>query len=115
MHVINLNDGNSKETYWISIFINRNTVIYFDSFRIKYIPQEVFKKIRDESVTHNTFRIKGNKYIMCGFYFSTYIEYMLPGKTLLGYTNLFSPNDYLKNDKIMYKYFKDKCGRRSES
>ena len=33
---------------------------------------------------------------------------MLAGKTLSNYTNLFSPNDYKKNDKIVYKYFKDK-------
>ena len=37
---------------------------------------------------------------MCGFYCSAFIEYMLAGKTLLDYTNLFSPNDYNKNDKI---------------
>ena len=29
-------------------------------------------------------------------------------KTLLDYTDLFSPKDYKKNDKIIYKYFKDK-------
>ena len=26
-----------------------------------------------------------------------------------------SPNDYKKNDKIIYKYFKDKYDRRSKS
>ena len=36
----------------------------------------------------------------------TFIEYMIAGKTLLNYTNLFSPNYYKKNDKIIYKYFK---------
>ena len=40
---------------------------------------------------------------------------MLVGKTFLDYTNLFSPNDYLKNDKVIYKYFKDRYGRRSKS
>ena len=30
---------------------------------------------------------------------------MLKGKSLLEYTNLFSPNDYEKNDKIILKYF----------
>ena len=37
---------------------------------------------------------------------------MTPGKTLLDYANLFSPNDYKKNYKIIYKYFKDKYGKR---
>ena len=45
---------------------------------------------------------------MCGFYCKAFIEYMLVGKTLLDYTNLFIPNDYKKNGKIIYKYFKDK-------
>ena len=30
---------------------------------------------------------------------------MLKGKSLLDYTNLFSPNDYEKNDKMILKYF----------
>ena len=33
---------------------------------------------------------------------------MLEGKMLLDYTNLFSPNNYKKNDRIIYKYLKDK-------
>ena len=37
---------------------------------------------------------------------------MLAGKTFLDYSNLFSPNDYKKNDKIIYNYFKEKYGRR---
>ena len=51
---------------------------------------------------------------MCGFYGIAFIEYMLAGKTLLDYINFFSPNGYKKNDKIIYKYFKDKYGRRSK-
>ena len=40
---------------------------------------------------------------------------MLAGKTFSDYVDLFSPNDYKENDKIIYKYFKDKYGRRSKS
>ena len=47
---------------------------------------------------------------MYGFYCLVFIEYMLAGKTLLDYTNLFSLSDYKKNDKIIYKYVKDKLG-----
>ena len=70
--------------------------MYFDSFGIECIPEEVLNKIRDKS-------------IMCGFCCIPFIEYMILGKTLLDYTNLFSPNDYKKNDKIIYKYFKNMC------
>ena len=66
------------------------------------------------SITHNIFRIQDNESIMCGFYCIAFIEYMLAAKTFLDYINLFSPNDYKKNDKIIYKYFQDKHGRRSK-
>ena len=88
---------------------------YFGPVGIEYIPQEVLNKIKDKSITHNIFRIQDNESIMCKFYCITFIEYMLAEKTLLDYTNLFSPNDYKRNDKIIYRYFKDKYGRRSKS
>ena len=52
---------------------------------------------------------------MSGFYCIAFAEHMLPGETLLDYTNLFSSNDYKKNDKIIYKYFKDRYDRRNKS
>ena len=41
---------------------------------------------------------------MCGYFCIGFIDFMLKGKSLLDYTNLFSPNDYEKNDKIILKY-----------
>ena len=42
---------------------------------------------------------------MCGYFCIRFIDFMLKGKSLLDYTNLFSPNDYEKNDKTTLKYF----------
>ena len=39
-----LDDQNSKGTRWVSLFIHRNTAIYFDSFETEYIPQELLKQ-----------------------------------------------------------------------
>ena len=86
--------------------------VYFDSFGIEYVPQEILDKIKDKSISHNIFRIQDDNSILCGFYCIAFMEYMIVGKTLLDYMNLFSPNDYKKNDKIIYKYFKDKNGKR---
>ena len=77
-------------------------------FVIEYIPQEVLNKIKDKTIIHNIFRIQDNRSIMCGFYCIVFVEYMLTGKPLLDYTNLFSLNDYKKNEKTIYRYFKDK-------
>ena len=41
---------------WVSLLIDRNIIVYFDSFGIEYIPQEVLDKIRYKSITHNIFR-----------------------------------------------------------
>ena len=32
----------SKGTHWVSLFIDRNTAVYFDSFGIEHITQEIF-------------------------------------------------------------------------
>ena len=93
LHVINLNDNNSKGTHWVLLFIDKNIAVYFDSFGIENILQKALNKIKDKSITHNIFRMQDNESIMCGFYCIYVKEYMLAGKRLLDYTNLFSPND----------------------
>ena len=42
---------------------------------------------------------------MCGYFCTGFIDFILKGKGLLEYTNLFSPNEYKKNDKIILNYF----------
>ena len=42
---------------------------------------------------------------MRGYFCIGFIDLMLKGKSLFDYTNLFSPNNYEKNDKIILKYF----------
>ena len=34
-----------------------------------------------------------------------FIDFMLEAKSLLEYTNLFSPSEYKKNEKMILKYF----------
>ena len=42
---------------------------------------------------------------MCEYYCIEFINYMLEGKTLLDYTNLFSAIDFKKNDQIIKRIF----------
>ena len=42
---------------------------------------------------------------MCAFFCIGFIDFMLPGETLTGFTNLFSPNNFLKNDDTILNYF----------
>ena len=41
---------------------------------------------------------------MCEYFCIGFIDFMLEGKSLLDYTNLFSSNEYEKNDKIILEY-----------
>ena len=55
----------------------------------------------------NIFRIQSNSSVICGYFCIGFIDFMFAGKTLIDYTSLFSPDDFLKNYSIILKYFKD--------
>ena len=42
---------------------------------------------------------------MCEYFCIGFIDFMLKDKCLLEYTNLFSPKECKKNDKLKLKYF----------
>ena len=44
---------------------------------------------------------------MRGYFWIGFIDFMLAGKKLIDYTNLFSPHDFRKNDNIILSYFKN--------
>ena len=43
--------------------------------------------------------------IMCRYFCIGFTDFMLAEKTLTEYTNLFSPNNFKKNDNINLNYF----------
>ena len=53
----------------------------------------------------NIFRIQAYDSIMCEYFCVAFIDFMFKGKGLTDYTNLFSPNDFKKNDDTVLKYF----------
>ena len=82
------------------------TVTYFDSFGIEHIPKEV-KKFIGNTIS-NIYRIQNYDSIMCGCFCIGFIDYMFKGKSLTDYTNLFSPNNFKKNDEIILNHFLNK-------
>ena len=114
-YVINLDEYENAGTHWVSLFVKAKYTIYFDSFGVEHIPQDINKFIRNdttklsslERIKSNIFRIQAYDSIMCGYFCIEFIDYMLKGKTLLDYTNLFSPNDFKKNDQVIKRIFKN--------
>ena len=84
--------------------MNGNNTVYFDSFGVEHIPKEIKKFIGNKNIT-SIYRTKAYDSIMCGYFCIEFIDFMLKGKSLLDYTDLFSSNDYEKNDKIILKHF----------
>ena len=52
-YVINLDDYKSIGTHWIALYVNGDNVIYFDSFGIEHIPNEIKKFIGNYNITKN--------------------------------------------------------------
>ena len=104
-YVRNLDEYSDIGTHWIALYIQNNDVTYFDSFGVEHIPKEIITFIGNKNIKTNIFRIQEYDSIMCGYFCIGFIDFMLAGKTLTEYTNLFSPNNFKKNDDIILNYF----------
>ena len=107
-YVINLDEYSDIGTHWIALYVNNKTVTYFDSFGIEHIPKENKKFIGNKNIITNIYRIQNSDSIMCGYFCIGFIDYMFKDKNLTDYTNLFSPNNFNKNDDIVLNYFLNK-------
>ena len=86
---------------------NNNNVTYFDSLGVEHSPKEIKTFIgRSFSIKTNVFRIQAYDSMICGYFSIGFIDFILAGKKLTDYTNLFSPNDFKKNDNIIFAYLK---------
>ena len=115
-YVINLDEYENTGTHWVSLFVkpkyttessSSERTVYFDSFGVEHIPKEINKFIGNSDIKSNIFRIQAYNSIMCGYFCIEFINYVLKGKTLLDYTNLFSPDNFKKNDQVIKRIFKN--------
>ena len=88
-YVIDLDEYFDTGTHWIAVYSLNNNVSYFDSFGVEYISKEIKKFIGNKKIQTNIFRIQA-------YDSSEFIDFMLSGKNLTDFTNLFSPNDFQK-------------------
>ena len=115
-YVINLDEYENTGTHSVSLFVKPKYTVYFDSFGVEHIPKEINKVIRskelgpvvgNKKIKASIFRIQAYDSIMCGNFCIEFINFMLKGKTLLDYTNLFSPNNFKKNEQVIKRIFKN--------
>ena len=106
-YVINLDEYENTGMHWIALFVKPRYTFYFGSFGIEHVLKEIKHAIGNKEIKGNKFRTQAYDSIMCGYFCIEFINYMLEGKTLLDYTNLFSPNDFKKNDQSIKIIFKN--------
>ena len=106
-YVIKLDEYAYVGTHWIALFCNKNEIVYFDSFGVEHVPEEIKEFVGNENIKANIFRVQAKNSVMCGYFCIGFIDFMLAGKKLTDYTSLFSPHDFEKNDHIILSYFKN--------
>ena len=104
-YIITLDEYSDIGTHWVALYVRKaspkdvsnNNVAYFDSFGVDHILKEIKTFIdRSLSVTTNIFRIQAYDSTMCGYFCIGFINFMLLGKPLTDFTNLFSPDNFKK-------------------
>ena len=85
--------------------MNNNNVTYFDSFGVEHIQKEIKAFIKNKNIKTNIFRVQADDLVMCEYFCVGFIGFISKGKNLSEYTNLFSPNNFKKNDDMILKYF----------
>ena len=106
-YVINLDEYADVGTRWIALFCNRSEIVYFNSFGVEHVPEEIKEFIGNKNIKANIFWVQANDSVTCGYFCIGFNDFMLAGKKLTDFTNLFSPYDFKKNDNIILSYFKD--------
>ena len=105
-YIINLDEYSDIGTHWVALYVqNNDNVIYFNSFGLEHIPKEIKAFINNKNTITNIFRIQAYDSIMCGYFLIVFIDLMLAEKTLTEYTNLFSTNNFKKNNSIILNDF----------
>ena len=64
-YIINLDEYESIETYWIALYVNVENVTWFDSFGVEHIPKEIRKLIGNKNTVTIIYGIQAYDSIAC--------------------------------------------------
>ena len=49
-------------------FVKKTEIVYFDSFGVEHIPEEITEFIGNKNIKANIFRVHPNNSLMCGYF-----------------------------------------------
>ena len=58
--VINLHEFTDVATHWIALFCRKSGIIYFDSFDVEHVAEEIKEFIGNKSIKAKIFRVQSN-------------------------------------------------------
>ena len=93
---INLDEYAEVDTHWIALYVKNNEAIYFDSFGVEHVPEEIKRFIGHKNIKTNIFRIPEENSIMCGYFCTGFIDFKFAGRNFINSSSLFSPYDFKK-------------------
>ena len=79
-----------------ALYVTNDDVTSFDSFGVEHITKEIKAFISNKNIKTNIFSIQAYASIMYEHFCIEFINFILAGKTLTDFTNLFSPNNFKK-------------------
>ena len=101
--MINLDEFKSIGTYWATIWEQLH--IYMGTILIVLVLNIFLKELKNiisnKIIKTNIYRIQAYNSITCEYFCIDFTDFMPNDKRLRDFTNLFSPNNFLKNDKII--------------
>ena len=114
-YIINLDEYVDVGTHWIALFCNRNGIVFFDSFGVEHILEEIKEfvdrpsssALQNKNIKANIFWVQAKNSVMCGYFCIGFIDFVLADKKLTDYNSLLSPHDLRKNNDIILFYFKN--------
>ena len=90
-YVINRDEYADVGTHWIALFCSKSEIVYFDSFGVEHVSEEIKEFIRNKNIKAYIFRVQASNSVMCGYFCIEFIDFMLAGKELIDLTILFIP------------------------
>ena len=96
-YIINLDESSDIGTHWVALYVIDNDFIHFN--------KEIKTFTSNKNIRTNIFRIEAYDSIMCGYFWIRFINFILAGKTLTDFTNIFSQNNFKRNHDITLNYF----------
>ena len=110
-YIINLHEYKDVSTCCIALFCNRSEIVYFDSFGVENVPDEIKEFARNKNIIAYISRVQASYVcvllVMCRYFCSGFIDFMFADKKLIDFTSMFSPYAFEKNDNIILGSFKD--------